>query len=455
MTRPRTLVVLLAVTGALGLTPAAGSSPPPRGALSALTGTGACLGPGAGCGAMRGTVGLLRLALSPDGRSLYASGQAGGLAVFARDPRSGRLHQLPGPAGCVRGDGSHGCARLNGFHDPGAIAVSGDGRDVYVLTATGIQAFTRNRSTGALHPLACLDTVRSGCGALRAPATPTNLLLAGANTVYLSGETPDAAAIPEGALAVLGRNPITGALRQLTASAGCLDADGSHGCQTAACIDLSTAMVLAHGGGHVYTGASDSLDPEATEPGDVATFDRNRATGALAEVGCRSRTEAIADLATIPRSAGVLVATLFGDRGTGHASGSLDLYRPAGAPALLRRVRKLACLAHAPCPIPYYIGPARLAVTPSGATAYVEMIFGGITVLHLGANGNATQLPGRAGCLVSATHFMPPPVCARVGPEIGQDMVVSPDGRNLYVGTLGSSNSQFYRGGVEAFAIAP
>ena len=48
---------------------------------------------------------------------------------------------------------------------------------------------------------------------------------------------------------------------------------------------------------------------------------------------------------------------------------------------------------------------------------------------------------------------MPPRGCAHEGAEIGADMVVSPDGRDLYVGTLGPSHTQYYAGGVETFRI--
>lgn len=451
----RGLAALAGVLVALIAAGGAGSSPPPRGALSALSGTGACLGAGRGCGALRGPIGLLRFAFSPDGRSLYASGQGGGLAVLARDPRSGRLHQLAGPAGCVRGDGRAGCARLSGFHNPGPIAVSADGRNVYVATLTGIQAFTRNRVTGALHPLSCLDAHRIGCGALRAPTTPSALLLAGGGSLYLSGGQSNAAGDETGgAIAVLARDPATGALSELPGAAGCLDSDGSSGCARAACLHFTSVLALAPGATRVYAGSTDSLDQEASAPGAVATFARGSGE-ALTELGCHARSEAIGDLAAIPHGSGVLATTLFGDRGTGIAYGSLDLYRPAGSAGVLARSRKLACVAHRPCPLPYDTAPAWLALTPSGSTAYVQMILGGLTVLHLDRHGSATQLPGRAGCLVATGHYMPPPICARSGPEMGEDLIVSPDGRDLYVGTAGFSQSQYYRGGVETFAIAP
>ena len=183
----------------------------------------------------------------------------------------------------------------------------------------------------------------------------------------------------------------------------------------------------------------------------MATFARNRATGALSWLGCQTRRAAITDVRPLPHSSDVLVSALYGNRGLGVAGGSLDLYRPR-AGGVLSRVRQLACVAHAPCPIPYYTDPARLAVAPDGDTVYVGMILAGLTVLRHGAHG-VSDLPGRAGCIVSATQFMPPRGCARQGAEIGADMVISPDGRDLYVGTLGPSRTRYYQGGVETFAI--
>jgi len=66
--------------------PAAASPPQPRGALTLLNGPGACVG--APCPRLRGATALLRMAVSPDGRNLYLSGQAGGLSILARERRT-------------------------------------------------------------------------------------------------------------------------------------------------------------------------------------------------------------------------------------------------------------------------------------------------------------------------------------------------------------------------------
>lgn len=450
MTRRVATCAALLTTLVLSAAAWAASATQPRGGLTLLRGPGACLGPGRACAALRGPTGLLRLAISPDGRTVYGTGQAGGLAVLARDRGTGRLRQV----GCFRRDGRQGCRPLRGLVNPGAVAISPDGRSVYVTTNTGLEMFARNTRTGALRAIGCLDSrAVANCGHLRAPGAPTELLAAGARTVYATGQTTDAQGNLTGALAVLTRDPRTGVLHQGSAPAACLDDDGSHACAVALCLDETTVLALGANGTRLYTGAANSLSPQDTSPGDVATFRRTTGSGALTWLGCQTRRAAVTDVRPLPHSSRVLVSTLYGNRGLGRAGGSLDLYTP-GTGGVLRRVRQLACLAHRPCPVPYYIGPARLASTPSGTTVFVEMIFGGITVLHVGPGG-ASQLPGRAGCVISATHFMPPRGCGIEGAEIGADMVVSPDGRDLYVGTLGSSHTQYYRGGVETFRIAP
>jgi hypothetical protein len=215
-------------------------------------------------------------------------------------------------------------------------------------------------------------------------------------------------------------------------------------------------LALAANGAHLYTGSTDSLNFESTSPGAVATFARTAGTGALTFVGCVRRTDAVSDLLTVPRLGSVFVATLFGDRGLGVARAGVDLYTAAADGALARR-RRLVC-AEDPgsrrCPVPFAPESSRLALGRRGDTLYVSFFFGGVAALRVGPGGVA-RLPGRWGCVVSRDHYMPPRQCTRTGPEIGPDMVASPDGRNLYVGTLGNGpgNGSYYAGGVEAFSI--
>lgn len=124
------------VTVTMARDAAAASPPPPRGALTLLTGPGGCVG--SPFTRLRGATALVRIAVSPDGRNLYLSGQAGGLSILARDGRTGRIYQLAGRGGCFRRDARQGCGLLRTLTDPAGLTVTPDGRDVYVTTTQGV-----------------------------------------------------------------------------------------------------------------------------------------------------------------------------------------------------------------------------------------------------------------------------------------------------------------------------
>ena len=55
------------------------------------------------------------------------------VAEFARDSRTGALTQLPGGDACVSNDGSGGlCTDGKGLHSATSVAISANGRSVYV-----------------------------------------------------------------------------------------------------------------------------------------------------------------------------------------------------------------------------------------------------------------------------------------------------------------------------------
>jgi len=116
------------------------------------------------------------LAVSPDGRNLYvACGR--GLTVYARDAATGRITQLPGAAGCIHETGRDGCPRPQlGSFTPGFVVVSNDGSSVYALSngTEAVYAFARDTATGALTPAACY---------VSAPSPPCRPLF-GLKTVY-------------------------------------------------------------------------------------------------------------------------------------------------------------------------------------------------------------------------------------------------------------------------------
>lgn len=86
----------------------------------------------------------LHIAQSRDGRHLYVTAGGSSLLAFARDPASGALTQVD-----VETEGVGG---VTGLAVPIAVAVSGDGRSVYVTDRAGprLAAFARDPATGTL-----------------------------------------------------------------------------------------------------------------------------------------------------------------------------------------------------------------------------------------------------------------------------------------------------------------
>ena len=168
------------------------------------------------CAPGAGLLGAASVAASPDGRNVYVAGSLGGtVAVFARAQGSGVLTQLPGAAGCLRdadvGFEEDTCGKAFALDSATAVAVSPDGRNVYVSSfgSAAVAVFARNRSSGALTPLAgtagCLSEVRAvpACasgraleGAFGVTVSPDgkNVYVATGFDRRIEGESADAAA---------------------------------------------------------------------------------------------------------------------------------------------------------------------------------------------------------------------------------------------------------------------
>lgn len=97
------------------------------------------------------------LAISDDGKSLYATGEQGTIVRFNRKP-NGALT----PKGCIDDNdlvAPDDCAKhTNGLETAEGLTVSGDGKSVYVVSGDddAIVRFDRKRS-GALRPKGCID----------------------------------------------------------------------------------------------------------------------------------------------------------------------------------------------------------------------------------------------------------------------------------------------------------
>src|SRR4029077_9785655 len=155
-----------------------------------------------------------------------------GFAVFSRNSSTGGIRQLSGTAGCLWSDGSSTAGPGTCTKARGLTTSSGDGHDL-VFTSDGHLAYI---------------------------------------AVYGSPS----------ALLIFQRNPSTGALTQLSGSAGCITTDGSSQdgagtCQTDPHLLQASGLTLSSDGSFLYvtgTGGSQQIE----------VYSRNTSTGALSDI---------------------------------------------------------------------------------------------------------------------------------------------------------------------------
>ena len=467
-------VVLAALL--VGMTSAVAHASALHGSLTQLPGDAGCVSnsgtdplgtpPGA-CALGHGLNFPGEVAASPDGRSVYvasgddSTGTGGSVAVFARNPASGALTQLAGSSGCVSGSGASPCAKVDGLPaGQKALTVSPDGRNVYVVSSFGsdsggaLAVFTRNGATGALSQLpggaGCLRVVVTGstCAQARAMSEPYS--------VYGSrdGRNVYVASFASSAVAVFARNPATGALTQLPGTAGCVSEDGSDSVG-GTCVDgkaLSGALSVTgtDDGRSVYAGASNGAA--------VAVFARDTASGALLQLpgdaGCISETATDpfdTTASTCARGkalAGPSVAVSPDGRSVyviAQAEDAVAIFARAAASGVLTQLPGGAgCISETgagPCTKGKALSsaPYSMIVSPDGRSVYVSTLFDGAVAVFTrdAASGGLTQLAGDAGC-VSETGAGP---CAHAkGIGNAASVIVSTDGRNVYVASGGGDD---------------
>jgi DNA-binding beta-propeller fold protein YncE len=230
------------------------------------------------------------LALSPDGRNVYV---AAGASVVALDrDRNGRLTRSKGFSACRTG--RKGCPVARGVANAAGVALSADGRSLYVSSEGGVAAFSRNRRTGALRqlpgPAGCIaPDDRQGCATGRAvggsdrPAANNGKI--GARRIVVSRDGARVYAATNAGIAVFARSPVDGSLHQLAGSAGCVAPDGAIGCASARTMRSVGTIALSPDGGTLYA---------ATRSESLVVLLRDPATGGLAqpagEAGCVNAT---------------------------------------------------------------------------------------------------------------------------------------------------------------------
>jgi len=232
------------------------------------------------------------LALSPDGRNVYVAVDSG-VAVLDRH-RDGTLTLPSGARRCY--EDKEGCRPARGVVNAAGVAVSADGRSVYVASEHGVATFRRSSRSGALRQLpgqaGCVGPDASrGCAVGRAvggshrPAVTEGKI--SGRRVVVSDDGRRVYLASNAGIAVLSRSAADGSLRQLAGPAGCVSSTDS-GCTQARALRAVEAIALSADGRTLYATARISQA--------LAVLERDPATHGLAQPaaadGCANATGA-------------------------------------------------------------------------------------------------------------------------------------------------------------------
>jgi DNA-binding beta-propeller fold protein YncE len=393
-----------------------------EGSAGALRFTG-CVAQRAGSGctglAAGSLVGATGIAVSPDGRNVYATSYGGDTVTTFGRAAGGRLRFQ----GCLADGGSGGCATAPGeaLRGPAGIVVSPSGGDVLVASGLSESVSRLSRDAGgALSFGSCLsDRGASGCAALTGPG-----ILAGATGIALGPGGTDVyvSSVDAGTVTHLVRTA-DGGLRL----GDCVSGGGVEGCRRLRGNSVGgvDALALSPNGRELYAASFSS---------NALVRFRIGASGALAFRGC------IADggannCAKLPHgslsgAAGVAVSPNGRDVYVASQVGTVVRLKPRGK----RGFEFAGCIAQRAspgCPAarrPVLAQATGVAVSPNGRDVYVaSQQAGAIVQLRPGRRGGLRF----AGCVAAGGAHR----CARAAPPAlrgAYALALAPDGRALY-----------------------
>jgi DNA-binding beta-propeller fold protein YncE len=392
------------------------------------------------------------IAISPDGRHAYvASFGSQGIAAFKRARRTGFLEQLPGRRGCIRHEGGRFCTRGRAIGGPVSIAVSPDGRNVYAVSAgsDALSVFARNRRTGALAQLpggsGCVSQrPGGGCVVGRALNEPTSVAVSpdGAH-VYVAGRRfPSGVAVFERAA--------DGSVSQPDGTAGCVAHRGGSDCAAARALASPEEVAVSPDSRFVIVAGMRSNAVTVLAQGPEGLSQAEGTSGCIAKDGAEGCAPGRAlagpvDLAVTRDGRNVYAASSISD-----AVAILARDRTTGV--LSQTAGRAGCISQAGGGGRCIRGRALdevwgVAVSPDGRNVYVVSA----KVNMLGAmarnrsTGGLSQLPGRYGCFIRGRGGLLGCPEGR-GLTVAVAVTVSSDGRNVY-----ATSEDSYLGSVAIF----
>jgi DNA-binding beta-propeller fold protein YncE len=436
MRRPTGILALLLCAFAPG---AAAWAASPPGTLTGLAGDGACVSQQAAlkCTAGHALNDARAVALSPDGATLYAVASApASVTTFSVDARTGLLQQLNLSAGCLVSLAQTGCGTVRGLTGASAVAVSPDGLHVYVAAATtgSVATFTRQPNGSLVQPagVAGCTTAVSTAGCDLAPG------IGGADAIAISpdGRFVYVAGSADDAIVVFGRDAVTGRLQPLAGAAGCVRASQS-GCTPVTGFDAPSAMALSPDGGSLYVASAGGTltafqrDPVTgaltQQPAGAGCLSDNALTGCVA-IGGLARASSVA---VSPDGRTVLVTAADDD--------AVSSFRRDPASGALTRASCFAgSLATPACPVwPLLLGPRAGIFRPDGLVAWVAASRGSslVTFQVDPLTSILTPTIGPAACL--RTTASADCRAARSLDDV-RGLAVSADGRRVFAASAAS-----------------
>jgi DNA-binding beta-propeller fold protein YncE len=363
-----------------------------------------------GCGLAIGLNAPNSVAVSPDGKNVYATSRDGASVIaFHRNRITGQLRQLPpSVSGCVSGLPIPGCTAGRALKWPDVVVVSPDGQNVYVgdFAGSGVISFSRAGKAGALTQLSgtagCItEAGAEGC------AKGMQMNHVEGMAIDPSGSAVYTAGAFSSSIAFLTRDASTGALTQ----SGCVTDSKVEGC----------SLGYEFGGVNALSFAPDGSDVYAT------SLTSNSLTTFHSLLGGVGISQPPGPERQVSKEKGPGKETVPTPEGTPSPEGCTVYLRSPGC-GFGRAIQV----------------PEGLDVSPDGANVYVAAFqTGAIDVFDRDTEtGVVTQKTGERGCLAPAKVRGCSPGHALGGTG---SLVVSPDGRNVYSTSQLSSAVDVFR----------